>query len=91
MRFSWDEAKRDRNLSDHGLDFADAREVFAGPTFTFEDDRFDYGEPRFVTLGILRGIIVSMVHTETPRTIRVISFRKATKNEQTIFFRQVQD
>jgi len=91
MRFGWDEAKRDRNLSDHGLDFADAREVFAGPTFTFEDDRFDYGEPRFVTLGILRGIIVSMVHTETPRTIRVISFRKATKNEQTIFFRQVQD
>jgi len=91
MRFGWDEAKRDRNLSDHGLDFADAREVFAGPAFTFEDDRFDYGEPRFVTLGILRGIIVSMVHTETPRTIRVISFRKATKNEQTIFFRQVQD
>jgi uncharacterized DUF497 family protein len=41
MRFTWDGAKRDRNLSDHGLDFADATEVFAGPTFTFEDDRFD--------------------------------------------------
>ena len=91
MRFTWDEAKRDQNLSDHGLDFADATEVFAGPTFTFEDDRFDYGEPRFVTLGILRGMVVSIVHTETPRTIRVISFRKATKNEQAIFFRQVQD
>ena len=91
MRFTWDEAKRDRNLSDHGLDFADAAEVFAGPTFTFEDDRFDYGERRFVTLGILRGMVVSMVHTETPRTIRVISFRKATKNEQAIFVRQVQD
>jgi uncharacterized DUF497 family protein len=38
------------NLKDHGFDFADAGEVFAGPTFTFEDDRFHYAEQRFVTL-----------------------------------------
>lgn len=43
MRFLWDEGKRLSNLRDHGLDFVDAREVFEGPTFTFEDDRFAYG------------------------------------------------
>lgn len=90
MRFTWSEAKRKSNLNSHGLDFADARQVFAGPTFTFEDDRFLYDEPRFVTLGLLKGIPVSIVHTETPDQIRVISFRKATKNEQIIFFQNIQ-
>ena len=49
-----------------------------GPTYTYEDDRVDYSEQRFVTLGVLEGVVVSIVHTETPRQIRVISFRKAT-------------
>jgi uncharacterized protein len=78
-------------LKDHGLDFVDAPAVFDGVTYTFEDERFDYGEQRFVTLGVLNGIVVSIVHTESPRSIRVISFRKATKREQAIFFRSVQD
>ena len=51
MRCSWSEAKRQSNLKDHGLGFADAPQVFDGVTNTFEDDRFDYGEQRFVTLG----------------------------------------
>jgi uncharacterized DUF497 family protein len=89
MRFTWHEAKREANLQDHGLDFADAREVFDGPTFTYEDDRLDYGEQRFVTLGLLRGIVVSIVHTETPRRIHIISLRKATKHEQAIFFKNL--
>ena len=52
MRFTWHEAKRESNLRAHGLDFVDAREVFGGPTFTYEDDRFDYEKERFVTLGL---------------------------------------
>ena len=91
MRFTWDEAKRSRNLRDHGLDFVDAPSVFAGPTFTFEDDRFTYGEQRFATLGLLRDLIVSIVHTETRDRIHVISFRKATKHEQAIFFKYLQE
>jgi uncharacterized DUF497 family protein len=47
MRFEWDEAKRLQNLKDHGVDFVDAHKVFAGPTFTFEDDRLRYQEQRF--------------------------------------------
>ena len=91
MRFNWNEAKRKSNLKNHGLDFLDASKVFEGLTFTFEDDRFDYGEQRFVTLGLLNGTPVSIVHTETADHIHIISFRKATKNEQIIFFENIQD
>ena len=64
----------------------DAKRVFDGATFTFEDDRFRYDEARFVTLGLLKGIPVSIVHTETRDRIHVISFRKATKRETAILF-----
>ena len=91
MRFSWDERKRRLNLKQHGLDFVDAPRVFEGPTFTFEDDRFAYDEQRFVTLGFLTGMVVSLVHTESPSRIQVISFRKATRNEEAILFKNLQD
>jgi uncharacterized protein len=91
MRFSWNERKRKSNRRLHGLDFADALGVFEGLTFTFEDDRFDYGEQRFVTLGFLGGIPVSIVHTETPSLIRIISFRRATRHETSIFFQNLKD
>jgi hypothetical protein len=86
IRIVWSEPKRRRNRADHGIDFADAINVFRGPTFSFEDDRFAYGEGRFVTLGLLDGIPVSIVHTETEHEIRIISFRKATAREAAIFF-----
>ena len=89
MRFTWDEVKRKRNLKDHGLDFVDTKRVFDGATFTFEDDRFRYDEQRFVTLGLLKGIPVSIVHTEAKDRIHVISFRKATKRETTILFKNL--
>ena len=87
MRFTWSETKRKLNLGQHGFDFVDASRVFEGSTYTYQDDRFDYSEQRFVTLGILDELVVSIVHTETPRQIRIISFRKATKHEQAIFFK----
>jgi uncharacterized DUF497 family protein len=89
MRFTWSESKRRTNLKDHGLDFADASSVFDGLTYTFEDDRFAYGEQRFVPLGLLQGVPVSIVRTETPDEIRVISFRKATRREAEILFQNL--
>jgi uncharacterized DUF497 family protein len=56
MRFTWSETKRKSNIEKHGFDLADAPQVFAGPTFTYEDDRLDYSEQRFVTLGLLFGV-----------------------------------
>ena len=86
MKFEWDEAKRQTNLSNHKFDFAEVEIVFSGITFTFEDDRFEYGEDRFITLGLLRETVVVIAHTERNDTVRVISMRKATKNEQTHYF-----
>ena len=89
MRFGWDDQKRDSNLSKHGLDFGDAPEVFAGLTLTVRDDRFEYGEYRFLTLGMLKDIVVLVAHTETDEEIRVISMRKATKNEKERYFQSL--
>jgi len=91
MRFTWSERKRSTILKEHGLDFVDAPRVFEGLTYTYEDDRFAYGEQRFVTLGLLAGVPVSIAHTEADDEIRVISFRKATAREARLFFHQVQD
>jgi len=91
MVFTWSEAKRAANLRTHGLDFVDASRVFEGATYTFKDDRFSYSEQRFVTLGLLAGVPVSIVHTENAHEIRVISFRKATKREAQIYFRAIQN
>ena len=91
MEFAWSEAKRSANAKAHGLDFVDAPRVFEGVTYTFEDDRFSYGEQRFITLGLLAGVPVSVVHTETEHEIRIISFRKATKREAKIYFDALQD
>ena len=91
MEFTWSKAKRAANLKAHGLDFIDAARVFEGLTFTFEDDRFSYGEQRFVTLGLLAGVPVSIAHTETDYEIRIISFRKATHRETNIYFSKIQN
>ena len=86
---TWDERKRHANLRKHGFDFTDAEEVFEGVTYTYEDDRFHYGEQRFVTLGLLRGTVVSLVHAEEGDHIHVISMRKATRREQEIYFQSI--
>lgn len=91
IRFTWDERKRRANLRTHALDFMDARRVFAGSTFTFEDGRFRYEERRFVTLGFLGAVEVAMVHTETLIEIRVISFRKASRHEAAILYDNLAD
>lgn len=86
MRFVWHEPKGQANLKMHGVDFADAERAFTGPTFTFEDDREDYGEQRWVTLGLLGMKVVVIVQTETAEEIRVISMREADNDEQLLFF-----
>ena len=89
IEFTWDEAKRQVNLTKHGFDFADAETVFNGLTFTFEDDRFAYDEQRFITLGMLNFTVVVLAHTERDGSIRIISMRKATKYEQQLYFREI--
>jgi uncharacterized protein len=84
--FEWDERKRFINLRKHGIDFLECATVFSGPTDTVVDDRCDYGEIRFVTRGLLRGMVVVVVHTEEGGIVRVISMRKANVYEKEDFF-----
>ena len=53
MKIEFDPAKRQATLEHRGLDMARAAEIFAGATLTIADDRKDYGEPRFITIGRL--------------------------------------
>jgi uncharacterized DUF497 family protein len=89
MEYEWDEAKRFANLRKHGIDFIDIPTVFDGDIVTVEDDRYNYGEQRFVTFGLLQGRVIAVVHTEREDCIRIISARKATKYEQRTYFEQL--
>ena len=89
MRFEWDENKNASNIERHGIDFNDAKEIFNGFTLTIEDDRFDYGEQRFISFGMMHDHLIALVHTETEENIRIISARKATRNEQKEFFKKI--
>lgn len=89
MKFEWDEAKRQTNIAKHGIDFVDLPPLFDGLTVLEVDDRFDYGETRFLTLGMLNGIVFLVVHTETDDTIRIISARKASKYEEEYYFQEI--
>jgi uncharacterized DUF497 family protein len=91
MEFEWDEAKRQANLDKHGIDFVEIEQVFEGRTVTILDSRFVYGEERFVTFGLLDGRVVAIAHMETDEAIRIISARKATKREESSYFKEISD
>lgn len=91
MRFEWDEQKRHANLRRHGIDFADAYRVFDFDRFLLADDRYDYGEERWISFGMLFGEVVAVTHTETDEVIRIISVRRAEKYEQERYFKNIRD
>lgn len=86
--YTWDETKRKSNLRKHRLDFADAHGAFDGESVTYEDTRYQYDEPRFNTLGMLRGEVVIVSYTEQEDEIHIITFRRANKHEAIRFYRQ---
>ncbi len=91
MNFEWNEAKRKLNIKKHGIDFINAQIVFDDYTLTIEDDRFNYGEERFISFGFLEERVVAVVHTENDDSIRIISIRRATKYEEKAYFSQIPD
>ena len=85
MPIQFDPANRKATLEARGLDMVRAGEVFAGATLTVEDDRRDYGEDRFITIGFLDGAMVVLVWTLREGAHRIISMRKANEREQTLY------
>ncbi|MFP5448286.1 MAG: BrnT family toxin [Alphaproteobacteria bacterium] len=82
MEISFDARKRADTLAHRGLDFADALQVFAGRHLTLRDDRKDYGEPRFQSVGWLNDRMVMVVWTPRPQARHVMSMRKCNDREQ---------
>ena len=62
-----------------------ATRCLRGAALTIEDDRKDYGEDRFITIGFLDGRMVVLVWTPRNDTLRIISMRKANEREQTLY------
>jgi uncharacterized DUF497 family protein len=82
MRVTFDSVKRDRTLTERGLDFADAALVFEGVTIEVEDTRKDYGEVRIICYGVLVGRMVVIGYTPRGAERHVFSMRKANEREQ---------
>lgn len=83
MKFEWDENKNKRNRQKHGVSFEEAKEVFKDEKrVEYQDLRFDYGEDRWKTIGQVVGIILSVMYTMRQTTIRLISARRASRNER---------
>jgi uncharacterized DUF497 family protein len=82
MILEWDETKNRSNIKKHGFDFADAKEMFRGAILIRPDTQEDYGEPRWIGIGVIRGRVGFVAFTEREETIRIISLRKATYEER---------
>lgn len=85
MEVSFDPAKNERNLLERGLSFELAAEIDFETALFLPDNRRDYGEQRIRVLGWRQGRVHVLVFVETPKGIRVISFRKANAREVSIY------
>ena len=81
-QFEWDDAKAESNLRKHAVSFTIARAVFRDP-FAIErlDDRHDYGEERFVVVGVVDGRLLTVTYTVRGDRLRIISARGAEPDE----------
>ena len=82
---TWGEAKRRRNLKDHGIDFADLDEFFDGDLLTREDAREAYREHRYQSVGMFNGVALFVVwipRGEEGDIPHLISARKAESHEE---------
>jgi uncharacterized protein len=87
MRFEWDENKNNINILKHGIDFRDAKNAFEYPIIVKEDIRHEYGEKRFIAIGLLLPeYIIVIVYTTRDLVIRIISARLANKKEKHIYY-----
>lgn len=84
--FEWDDDKNASNLLKHGLSFDEARLIFDGPVLSRIDARFEYGEVRIVSIGLIESVLaVAVVHTDRDGKKRIISARLANQKERRLY------
>ena len=92
MTFEWDGAKNRANIRRHGFDFAEAEQMFRGFLLVRPDTREDYGEERWIGIGMIQGRFAFAAFAEpSPDTIRVISLRRADHEERKEYENAIQD
>ena len=92
MKFEWDEDKNRINIRKHGFQFGDAEEMFRGFLLARPDTREDYGEERWIAIGLIQGRFAFVAFTQPSHdTIRIISLRKANHEEQEQYEKALQD
>ena len=86
--YEWDPQKATTNLQKHDVSFEEASTIFDDPEFiSFIDDEHSVAEERYITIGIShQNRLIIVAHTDRNDTIRIISARKATKNEEKFYF-----
>ncbi len=82
MEFEWNERKNELNIRKHGVGFLSAARVFDGSVFTFIDNRKDYGEIRYVSIGKVEETELYVVYAIRNSRHRIISARRANQNER---------
>jgi uncharacterized DUF497 family protein len=83
MTFEWDEEKAAANVAKHGIRFDYATRVFLDPyRIEMLDDREEYGEGRYKTIGIVESRALVVIYTIRNGNIRLISARRAERYEQ---------
>ena len=87
LKFEWDPNKNARNLRQHGIDFEDAVGIFDRPVLEGLDDRCDYGEERIIAYGEVNQHVIAVVYTWRAGSRRIISARKAARNEREAYYR----
>jgi uncharacterized protein len=86
LKFEWDEQKHQVNLRKHGFDLRDAVPMFDGPMLAQADTCEDYGENRWIGIGITHGRVAVVAFAERDEDcIRIISLRKANRHERKLF------
>jgi uncharacterized DUF497 family protein len=92
MIFEWDETKNRANVRKHGFHFAEAEEMFRGTLLVRPDTAEDYGEGRWVGIGMIQGRVALVAFAERPTDrIRIISLRKADHEERQQYEKALQD
>jgi len=90
MEFEWDNNKNSSNKEKHGLDFNQAKKIFEDKKrIKFRDNRKDYGEERWITIGQVLDAILTVVYTFREAIIRIISARPSNKNERDTYNNQI--
>lgn len=90
MRYTWNEDKNRRNVERHGIAFRDAIRIFEGPTVEQEDTRFEYGEIRTYAIGMVNGLEITVIYTDTDDDERrIISAWRSEPHERRTYWQQL--